>query len=212
MGRKRIVGNWNPGKRFAWCMVPMERCTSKICNIQSIFSPCLHKPLPTMRDPTFMPTYYMRQIAVFSGHLVPAEYISQTYQKIPGTLGSPSGGHAQKDFITICGILPQVQPRSMGWWLISKPLWPVLHIAGSIFLCVLRDFGQLHFCRHGNKQTRIPIKDMSSIRARQCQQWGTDASFDMFTVGERPQQFNNWQESNPTKGQRKSECADMFPA
>lgn len=35
-----------------------------------------------------MPTYYLRQIAVLSDHLVPAEYISRTYQKSPETLGS----------------------------------------------------------------------------------------------------------------------------
>lgn len=33
----QLPGTESPGKRFAWCMVPRERCTSKICNTQPIF-------------------------------------------------------------------------------------------------------------------------------------------------------------------------------
>lgn len=48
-------------------------------------------------------------------------------------------------------------------------------------------------------------------KACSCQQQGTDASFDMSLQG-TPQQFDNWKESNPTKGSRKSTCVDKFPA
>lgn len=116
------------------------------------------------------PDIYACLLYVVDCCLVGSSCISRIYitnvSEEPGNSQIDIRGHAQKDFITICGIFPQAQPRSMGRWLISKPLWSVLHVARSIFLCIFRDFGQHHFCRHGNNQTGIPIKDMPFIRAR----------------------------------------------
>lgn len=48
-------------------------------------------------------------------------YITNVSEE-PGNSRIDIRSHAPKDFIIIYGIFPQAQPRSMGRWLISKPL------------------------------------------------------------------------------------------